>query len=90
VLGISTDSVAAQKAFCSSLGGISYPVLGDFYPHGQVAELYGIFNQERGTSLRAIFIIDMEGIVRFKQIYPPGELPEPSDILKAMEEASLK
>ena len=90
MLGISVDSVAVQKAYCSSLGGIPYPMLGDFHPHGQVAEAYGIFNQERGTSLRAIFIVDKAGIVRFRQIYPPGDLPEPGDIVKIMEDNSLE
>ena len=64
-------------------------MLCDFFPHGHVAQLYGIFNEERGTSLRAIFIIDKEGVIRFKKTYPPGELPEPSDIINIMEENSI-
>ena len=69
VLGISTDARPTQTAFAASLGGVPYPVLGDFQPKGQVAQLYGIYNEQRGTSDRAVIIIDKEGIVRFSQTY---------------------
>ena len=44
MLGISTDARATQNAFSVTMGGITYPLLSDFYPHGRVAQLYGIFN----------------------------------------------
>ena len=69
VLGISTDSKPTQTAFTTALGGIPYPVLGDFHPHGKMAEAYGVFDEERGTANRVVFIIDKEGVVRFKQEY---------------------
>ena len=84
VLGISVDSAATQRAFCSSLGGIPYPVLADFHPKGAVAQLYGIYNEERGTDRRAVIIIDKEGLVRFKQVYDRG-LPKAEDILAEVE-----
>ena len=84
MLGISTDSVPVQRSFCASLGNIPYPVLSDFHPHGKVAQLYDVYNEERGIPRRSIFVIDTEGIVRFKQLYPTG-LPDPAEILKVVE-----
>ena len=69
MLGISTDTRAAQAAYSASLGNIPYPILSDFYPHGQVANLFGIFNEENGASRRAVIIVDKQGIVRFKRVY---------------------
>ena len=69
VLGISTDARPTQTAFAASLGGVPYPVLGDFHPKGQMSQLYGVYNEQRGTSDRAVIIIDKEGIVRFSQAY---------------------
>ena len=69
VLGISTNAKPVQTAFSTSLGGIPYPILSDFHPHGAMCKLYGVYNEERGTANRAVFVIDKEGIVRFKRIY---------------------
>jgi len=84
VLGISVDSAPVQRAFCSSLGNIPYPILADFHPKGQVADLYGIYNKDRGNSQRAVIIVDKEGVVQFKQIYERS-LPDPADILAEVE-----
>ncbi len=73
-----------QRAFCSSLGNIPYPVLADFHPKGEVSQLYGVYNEERGTSRRSVFIIDKEGVVRFKHVYESG-LPDPAEIFKEVE-----
>lgn len=51
------------------MGSVPYPVLADFEPKGEMSKAYGVYNDERGTSNRAIFIIDKEGIVRWKQEY---------------------
>jgi alkyl hydroperoxide reductase subunit AhpC len=64
----------------NSMGGVPYPVLADFYPHGKVSQLYDVFNQERGTPKRSIFVIDKEGIIRFAQEYQ-GSLPDPQEVL---------
>ncbi len=78
------DTGPSQRAFCSGLGNIPYPVLTDFHPKGKVSELYGVYNEERGTSRRSVFIIDKEGIVRFKQLYDRS-LPNAEDILAEVE-----
>ena len=60
VLGLSVDSTDCLRAWAESLGGITYPLLSDFYPHGQVAERYGVLRGV-GSSERAIFVIDKSG-----------------------------
>ena len=84
VLGISVDSAPVQRTFCSSLGNIPYPVLADFHPKGHVAQLFGVYNEERGNSRRSVIIIDKDGVVRFKQVYERG-LPNPEEILAEVE-----
>jgi len=63
------------QAWSESLGDISYPLLSDFYPHGQVAETYGVL-QEDGRSERAIFVIDKKGIIRYIDIHDIDEQPD--------------
>jgi len=81
VLGISNDSRPTQTAYSMSLGNISYPILSDFHPKGQVTNAYGIWNEQRGASNRAIFVIDKEGVIRFKRIYDSAADLDPKDIL---------
>ena len=81
---MSVDSVPTQRAFATGLGNIPYPLLSDFHPKGKVSELFGIYNDERGTSRRAVIIIDKEGVIRFKKIFTEG-LPDPKEILEELD-----
>ena len=78
-MSISCDSVFCHGAFAEKLDGISFPMLSDFQPKGQMSELYGVLD-ERGNSLRSVFIVDSQGILRWKKIYERG-LPEIEEIL---------
>jgi len=62
VLACSCDSPFAQKQWATQQG-YQFPVLSDFWPHGEVAKAYGIFNEERGCANRATFVINPDGIV---------------------------
>lgn len=84
VLGVSCDTVFSHQAFAERLGGIDFPLLSDFWPHGAAAQAYGVFNAERGFAIRSVFIIDTQGIIRWKKTYPPGTLPEADEILEAL------
>jgi peroxiredoxin (alkyl hydroperoxide reductase subunit C) len=75
VLGISVDSSAAHRAWAEQLGGIDYPMLADFFPHGEVARRYGVLRPE-GYSERATIIVDRAGIVRFIDIHAIGKVPD--------------
>lgn len=75
VLGISVDSEPCLKAWAESLGGITYPLLSDFFPHGKVAQTFGVLRTE-GYSERAIFVIDKEGVVRYVDVHNIDEQPD--------------
>ena len=81
VLAISCDPIASKQAWGKSLGGISYPLVSDFWPHGAVAAEYGVFNSKLGRSDRAIFVVDKQGIVRWIKHYEPGVLPDNQELL---------
>jgi len=91
VLGISVDSIPSHNAWEKSVGGITYPLLSDFYPHGAVAEQYGVLrtgDPVPGISERALFIIDKEGIIRFIDVHPIGEQPDNDELFEIL--ATLK
>jgi mycoredoxin-dependent peroxiredoxin len=72
VLGVSVDSIFALKAWADQQG-YQFPLLADFWPHGAVAQSYGVFNDKAGLALRGTFLIDKEGTVRFAEVNQPGE-----------------
>jgi alkyl hydroperoxide reductase subunit AhpC len=67
------------------LGGLPYPELSDFHPKGDATKAYGLWNEERGASNRAVIIVDKEGVVRFRETYQPGVLPDPSTIVEVVQ-----
>ncbi len=75
VVGVSTDSRFANAAWAQQMGGISYPLLSDFYPHGAVAQAYGVLRPE-GMAERAIFLVDKDGIVRYIDVHELREHPD--------------
>ncbi len=64
VLAISCDPMFSLRAFAEQ-DGLTFPLLSDFWPHGEVARDYGVFNEERGTPDRSTFIVDKEGVLRW-------------------------
>jgi peroxiredoxin len=85
VLGISTDQVPTNEAWARSLGGFSYPLLSDHWPHGRVAALYGVLRGDSGTSERAIFVVDRGGKIAYVDIHAIGEPPPTGPILAALD-----
>ncbi len=83
VLGISVDSIPSHEAWQKSIGGITYPLLSDFYPHGEVAQKYGVL-REQGMSERALFIIDKEGIIRFIDVHPIDQQPDNEELFEVL------
>jgi mycoredoxin-dependent peroxiredoxin len=67
VLTVSVDSVHAHRVWAQQQG-FDYPLLADFWPHGEVARAYGVFNEEMGAALRGTFIIDRNGVLRWKVV----------------------
>jgi peroxiredoxin len=85
VLGVSIDAQPAKAAWAKSLGAISYDLLSDFHPHGEVAAKYGVFRPKEGFSERAIFVIDKQGKVAWSKVYAIPEQPDNSEVLAALE-----
>jgi peroxiredoxin (alkyl hydroperoxide reductase subunit C) len=81
-VGITCDPIASLAAWAKQLGGIAFPLASDFWPHGAVSRAYGVFNEERGRSERAIFVIDPAGIVRYIDVHQLREVPDEEQILE--------
>ena len=86
VLGISIDAQPAKAAWAQSLGPISYDLLSDFHPHGEVARQYGVFRPIEGFSERAVFVIDKDGKVAWSRVYDIPTLPALDDVFHALEQ----
>jgi mycoredoxin-dependent peroxiredoxin len=83
VLTVSVDSSPAHKVWADR-EGYEFPLLADFWPHGEVAQTYGVFNSERGFANRGTFIIDRSGVVRFAEQYGPGQARDQDAWRKAL------
>ncbi len=77
------DSTDSLNAWAESLGGITYPLLSDFYPHGRVAEMYGVLRPE-GYSERAIFVIDKQGIIRYVDVHDIDLQPDNEELFRVL------
>ncbi len=69
VIGLSVDSTFALGTWATALGGIRFPLLADFWPHGGVAASFGILNEDAGIANRSLFIIDPDGNIRHSEGY---------------------
>ena len=83
VLGISCDTTATLRVFAEQ-EGLEFPLLSDFWPHGKVASQYGVLLEERGIALRATFVIDKDGIVRWSVVNMPGDARNLADYTAAL------
>jgi len=74
LLGITVDNLPTLHAWVHEMGGVWFPVLSDFWPHGAVSRAYGILRSD-GTSERALFVIDKRGIIRYIDVHDINERP---------------
>lgn len=86
VLTVSVDSVYAHKIWADK-EGYQFPLLADFWPHGAVAQSYGVFNDVAGIANRGTFVIDRAGVVRFAEMNMPGEARDQQGWRKALADA---
>jgi mycoredoxin-dependent peroxiredoxin len=84
VLSISVDSPFAHKIWATEQG-YDFPLLADFWPHGAVAQAYGVFNDDRGFANRGTFVIDRDGIIRYAEMNLPGEARDQDAWRKALD-----
>jgi mycoredoxin-dependent peroxiredoxin len=83
VLAVSCDAMFTQRVFAER-EGLEYPVLSDFWPHGAVASAYGVFDDNLGAALRGTFVIDKQGIVRWRVVNAVGEARSLDDYQKVL------
>lgn len=84
VVGISVDGVWCHKAFTESRK-LRFPLLADFEPKGAVSRAYGAYHEADGTSERALFVVDGDGMIRWSYLSPLGVNPGADGILDALE-----
>ncbi|MEN9687054.1 MAG: hypothetical protein RL381_66 [Actinomycetota bacterium] len=83
LLAVSCDSMFTQRVWAEK-EGYQFPVLADFWPHGAVAQAYGIFDEARGCALRGTFVIDKEGVVRWQVVNGLGDARSNDDYKAAL------
>lgn len=86
-VGISVDSVPCKRAWSDSIGIRSTRLLCDFWPHGSVARLYGLFREANGFSERANVIVDENQKVVFIKVYPIHSVPDFAEIIEFLKTA---
>ena len=80
-VGVSVDTIPSKRAWAKELGITSTRLLADFWPHGHVAKLYGIFRENDGISERANIILDEAGKVIFFKMYEISQLPDIQEVI---------
>ncbi len=81
VLGVSIDSIHCHKNWGKSMGGVTFPLLADFHPKGDMAKKYGVYLEDKGITDRATVIIDKTGAVRYAVSVTPAGQRNPKDLL---------
>src|SRR5258708_8681513 len=89
LIGISVDGVWCHAAFAQDRK-LHFPLLADFEPKGAVAKMYGVYRRHDGTSERALFVLDAQGMIRWSSVSPVGINPGADGILTALEALKTK
>jgi peroxiredoxin (alkyl hydroperoxide reductase subunit C) len=84
LLGITVDNIPTLFSWTHQMGKLWFPVLSDFWPHGQVAKKYGILRSD-GVSERALFVIDKKGIIRYMDVHDINQRPSLEILIKELE-----
>jgi peroxiredoxin len=84
ILGISVDGPWCHQAYAASRK-LKFPLLSDFNPKGEVSKAYGVYDEQWGTSRRALFVIDGEGVIRWSYLSPIDINPGADGILTALD-----
>lgn len=85
VIGISVDGKWCHLAFAENRK-LNFPLLADSEPKGKVAKMYEVYDEKEGECLRALYVIDESGIIRWSYLSPVGMNPGADGILDALEE----
>ena len=83
VFAISTDAGPSKAAWAKSMGGLSFPVLTDHHPHGQVAQSYGVLG-DHGLADRSVFVVDKSGRIAWAKHYGMDNDPPLEELMAAI------
>lgn len=81
-LSISVDPVPSKRAWARHMNVVKTTLLSDFWPHGQVSRAYGLFDEERGISRRAVILVDERGKVIYAREYAMNRKPDMEEVMK--------
>ncbi|WML80178.1 peroxiredoxin [Streptomyces sp. VNUA74] len=84
VLAVSNDSIHTLRVF-GEQEGLEYPLLSDFWPHGEVSRSYGVFDEDKGCAVRGTFVIDREGVVRWRVVNGLPDARDLNEYVKALD-----
>ncbi|MFI1757157.1 peroxiredoxin [Streptomyces sp. NPDC020571] len=84
VLAVSNDSIHTLRVFAEQ-EGLEYPLLSDFWPHGNVSRAYGVFDEDKGCAVRGTFVIDQEGVVRWTVVNGLPDARDLTEYVKALD-----
>jgi peroxiredoxin len=84
LLAVSNDSPFSLRVFADQ-EGFDYPLLSDFWPHGETSRAYGVFDEAKGCAVRGTFLIDKEGVVRWTVVNDIPNARDLNDYVKALE-----
>lgn len=84
ILAVSNDSPFTLRVFAEK-EGLEYPLLSDFWPHGEVSRAYGVFDEEKGCAVRGTFVIDKQGVVRWTVVNGLPDARDQQEYLKALQ-----
>lgn len=89
LLGITVDNIPTLYAWTNQMGKLWFPVLSDFWPHGAVADIYGVLRTS-GVTERALFVIDKKGIIRYAHVADINKRPELGALVMEMKKLKEK
>ncbi|MEV5934283.1 peroxiredoxin [Streptomyces sp. NPDC052079] len=84
VLAVSNDSIHTLRVF-GEQERLEYPLLSDFWPHGNVSRAYGVFDEDKGCAVRGTFVIDKEGVVRWTVVNGLPDARDLNEYVKALD-----
>ncbi len=89
LIGITVDNIPTLYAWTNQMGDLWFDVLSDFWPHGKVADKFGVLRSD-GVSERALFVIDKEGMITYAYVSDINQRPDLQDLIKELEKLGGK
>jgi peroxiredoxin len=90
IVAISVDSIYSHGAW-AAVRGLSFPLLADFHPKGEVARRYGVYREEDGFSERALYVVDADGVIRYSHVSPfLHHVPDVYELFTVLDDVAMR